>query len=389
MANTLTNLTPNLYEAIDVVSREQLGFIPAVTRNTSAERAALNQTILVPIAQAQSANDNTAAVTAPNTGDQTIGNVAMTISKSKHVPVRWNGEEQKGAINAGWYNSLLTQQFAQAFRTLSNLIELDLANTAIQNSSRAQGTAGTTPLGVAADLSDISLLRKILDDNGCPQTDLQLVLNSAAVANLRGKQSILLKVNESGSTAMLRDGAISDLPLDGFQLHNSAQLLTFTKGTGAAYVTSGATAPGVSSVALVTGTGTVLAGDVVTFAADANNKYVNGLAIAAPGAISLNAPGALVTIPTANAMTVGGSYTPSIGFSKSAIQLITRKPQMPVGPDGKAMDMADDVMEVTDPKSGMVYEVALYRQFLQMVFHVRIAWGTQAIKSNHIATLLG
>lgn len=389
MANTLTSLTPNLYEAIDVVSREQVGFIPAVTRNTSAERAALNQQILVPIAQAQTANDNTAAVTAPNTGDQTIGNVSMTISKSKHVPVRWNGEEQKGAINAGWYNTLLTQQFTQAFRTLGNLIEADLATTAIANASRAYGTAGTTPLGVAADLSDVAQLRKILDDNGCPQTDLQLVLNSAAVANMRGKQSILLKVNESGSQALLRRGAISDVQLEGFDLHNSAQLTTFTKGTGAAYVTSGSTAPGVSTIALVTGTGTVLAGDVVTFAADANNKYVNGLAIAAPGSISLNAPGAMVTIATGNAMTIGGNYTPSIGFSKSAIQLITRKPQMPVGPDGKAMDMADDVMEVTDPVSGIVYEIALYRQFLQMVFHVRVAWGTQAIKSNHIATLLG
>ncbi len=389
MPNTLTSLIPNLYEAIDVVSREQIGFIPAVTRNTSAERAALNQQILVPIAQAQTANDNTAAVTAPNTGDQTIGNVAMTISKSKHVPVRWNGEEQKGAINAGWYNALLTQQFTQAFRTLGNLIEADLAATAIANASRAYGTAGATPLGVAGDLSDVSQLRKILDDNGCPQTDMQLVLNSAAVANLRGKQTILLKINEAGSSALLRRGAISDLPLDGFELHNSAQLSTFTKGTGANYVTSGSTAPGVSSIALVTGTGTVLAGDVVTFAADAANKYVVNTGVAAPGTIALGNPGAQVTIATANAMTIGNSYTPSVGFSRSAIQLITRKPQMPVGPDGKAMDMADDVMEVTDPKSGIVYEIAMYRQFLQLVFHVRVAWGAQAIKSAHIATLLG
>lgn len=388
-SNTLTSLIPTMYESLDVVSREQVGFAAAVTKNTTAERAALNQSILVPIAPAVTAADNVAAVTAPDTGSQTIGNVSMTISKSKHVPIRWNGEDTRGALNAGWYHKLLVDQFTQGFRTLSNLIELDLANAAYQGASRAYGTAGTTPFGTAADLSDVAQLRKILDDNGAPQTDLQLVLNSAAVANLRGKQTILLRINESGSAALLRKGAISDMPLEGFELHNSAQLTKVTAGTGASYVTSGSTAPGVSSIALVTGSGTVLAGDVVSFAADANNKYVVNTGVAAPGTIALGTPGALVTIATANAMTIGGAFTPSVGFSRSAIQLITRVPAMPIGPDGRAMDMAEDVTQITDPVSGITYEVALYRQFHQIVFHIRLAWGTQAIKSNHIAVLLG
>lgn len=389
MANTLTSLIPNIYEALDVISREQVGFIPAVSRNSSGERAALNQTIMIPIAPQATAGDNTPAVTAPNTGDETIGNVSMTISKSKHYPIRWNGEEQRGALNAGWYGGLLTQQFTQAFRTLGNLVEADLAATAYQNASRAYGTAGTAPFGTAGDLSDIAQLRKILDDNGCPQSDLQLVLNSASVANLRGKQSLLLKVNEAGSAALLRKGSISDVPLEGFELHNSAQLTTVTKGTGASYVTSGSTAVGVNQIALVTGTGTVNAGDVVTFAADSNNKYVVNAGVSAPGTITIGAPGALTTIATANAMTIGGNYTPNVGFSRSAIQLITRAPQMPIGPDGKAMDMADDVMLIQDPATGIVYEIAVYRQFMQLVYHVRLAWGAQAIKPNHIATLLG
>jgi hypothetical protein len=177
--------------------------------------------------------------------------------------------------------------------------------------------------------------------------------------------------------------------VQGFALRNSYPITQVTKGTGANYVTSGSTAVGVKDIALVTGTGTVLAGDVVTFAADANNKYVVGTGVAAPGTITLNDPGARVVIATANALTVGNSYTPNVAFARSAIQLITRPPAMPIGPDGRAMDMADDVMMVTDPISGITFEVAVYRQFMQLVYHVRLAWGAQAVKDEHIATLMG
>ena len=160
-------------------------------------------------------------------------------------------------------------------------------------------------------------------------------------------------------------------------------------GTGAGYLTSGSTAIGVNSIALVTGTGTVLGGDVVTFAADTTNKYVVNTGVAAPGTIVIGAPGALKTIATANAMTVGAAYTPNMAFSRSAMQLITRVPAMPVGPDGAPMDLAEDMVEVTDPVSGITFQIVLYKQFRQMVFHVALAWGTAAIKPNHIATLMG
>lgn len=387
MANTLTSLTPTLYEALDQVSREMVGYIPAVTRNSSAERAALNQTILVPIVPAVTAADNTPAVTAPNTGDQTIGNVSMTISASKHVPIRWNGEEQRGLLNAGSYAGILRNQFAQGFRTLVNLMEADLHATVYKNASRAYGTAGTAPFGTAGDLSDFAQLRKILEDNGSPTTDLQFVGGSAAIANLRGKQSVLFKVNESGSDVLLREGILGRV--EGFDIRNSAAITAVTKGTGTSYQTNLVAGYNIgdTSIALDTGSGTILAGDVVTFTGD-SNKYVVGTALTA-SSIVLNSPGLQAALADNVALTVGNNYTPNVGFSRSAVQLITRAPQMPVGPDGRALDMADDTMLITDPVTGITFEIAMYRQFMQLVYHVRAAWGAQAIKDNHIATLIG
>lgn len=389
MANTLTGLVPTMYEALDIVSRELVGFIPAVSHNASAERAALNQIITIPVVQAQASQTITPGVTPPDTGDQTIGTASMAITKSKMVPIRWNGEQQRSMMMTSTYNEVLRNQFAQAFRTLTNEIEVDLFTVAYQNSSRATGTAGVTPLGTAGDISGLANVRQILDDNGAPQTDLQFVMGSAMAAVMRGKQSLLLRVNESGSAALLRRGSISELPVVGFDLHNSGAVSVITKGTGASYVTSGSTAANSTSVVLVTGTGTVLAGDVVTFAADTTNAYVVNTGVAAPGTIVIGAPGNKVVIPTGNAMTVGGTYTPNMAFSRSAIQLISRVPASPIGPNGQNMDLSEDSVILTDPVSGLSFEIALYAQYRQMQFQVMMAWGVAAIKSAHISTLMG
>ncbi|MCL5459753.1 hypothetical protein M3M33_14045, partial [Loigolactobacillus coryniformis] len=45
MANTLTDLAPDLYAALDVVSRELVGMIPSVTVDARVNQAAVGQII--------------------------------------------------------------------------------------------------------------------------------------------------------------------------------------------------------------------------------------------------------------------------------------------------------------------------------------------------------
>lgn len=383
MANTLTSLIPDLYEALDVISRELTGYIGAVSRSSTAEGAALNQPVRVPITNIPTTATNTPGVNAPDTGDQVVDHAIVQITKSKHAPVRFNGEETMGLQNAGTFSSIRADRLYQGMRALVNEIEGDIHAAVRVAASRAFGTAGTTPFATAADMSDLAGVLRILEENGAPLGDLQLSLGHAAIEKMRGKQSNLFKVNEAGAADMLRNG-MTNGRLMKFAIRQSDAIGIVTKGTGANYVTSGSTAVGVRDIALITGTGTVLDGDVVTFAADAVNKYVVGTGVAAAGTISLNRPGARVTIATANALTVGANFTANTAFARSAVVLATRPPAKPEGGDS-----ADDVIQITDPVSGMTFEVALYRQFLQTVIHVRLAWGTAAIKPEHIALLLG
>lgn len=381
MANTLTNLIPDMYEALDQVSRELTGFIPAVSRNSGVERAALNQQVLVPVTTAASSADNTPGVNAPNTGDATVDNVAVSITKSKHVPVRWNGEETRGLQNAGTFSTIQADRFYQAMRTLVNEIENDLWLEAYKNASRAYGTAGTTPFGTAADMTDFAGALRILEENGAPTNDLQMVLGHSAIGNLRGKQSGLFKVNEAGSSDMLRNGMTDRIM--GMAIRHSHQVGVHTKGTGASYLLNDATsAIGDTTIAADTGTGTILAGDIVTFAGT-TTKYVVNSALSG-GSFAIGKPGLLVAETDDDAITVGNSYTANVAFARSAIVLATRAPAMPSGGDA-----ADDVMMITDPRTGLSFEIAVYRQFLQTVYHVRLAWGFRAIKPEHIGLLIG
>lgn len=382
MANTLTNLIPTLYEALDVVSRELVGFIPAVNRDSNVERAAKDQSVRVPIVPEATAADITPGVTAPDTGDQSIGNVEITISKARAVPVRWNGEETRGLETAGTYQNITRDRFAQAFRTLCNEIEADVASL-YSKASRAYGTAATAPFGTANELDDAAEVRRILDDNGAPQNDLQLVLGSAAIANLRGKQSVLFKVNEAGTDDMLRRGIVG--MLHGFEIHNSAKVKAHTKGTGTSYLINNASNEviGETTLTLDTGTGTILAGDILTHASDSVNKYVVKTALTGNDVV-IAEPGLLIQADNNDAVTVGGSYTANLAFHRGAIALATRLPALPDGGDA-----ADDRMTMVDPVSGLAFEVAIYRQYRQVHYEVGIAWGYQAIKPEHMAILLG
>ena len=70
MANTLTGLIPSMYNALDVVSRELTGMIPAVTLDATYTRAAVGQQVVSPVTPAAAATDITPNVTPPNGGDQ-------------------------------------------------------------------------------------------------------------------------------------------------------------------------------------------------------------------------------------------------------------------------------------------------------------------------------
>ena len=127
MANTLTGLIPTVYTALDVVSREQIGFILNVNRDAKASQGAVGQTVRSPVVPAASFEDITPGATRLDRRADTIGYADVTINKSAVYLIRL---DRRGTASVNhlasttpfWLISLL-----QAFRTIANAVEVDLA----------------------------------------------------------------------------------------------------------------------------------------------------------------------------------------------------------------------------------------------------------------------
>jgi hypothetical protein len=390
MANTLTNLIRPIMQAVDIVSRELVGLIPAVTLNATADNAAVGQVIRFPVTPVSAITALTPAATGPDPAALTIGSDTMTIARNEGSTFYWTGDEQLGLSDL--YETILRNQFAQAMRTLCNAVEADLAATHIY-ASRAYGTAGNAPFATAGNYTDAAQVHKILADNGAPMSDLQMVINTSAGANLRGLQGGR-GVNLEGTPDLLRRGILQDI--HGFSVRESAQIKTIGKGTTTGVTTSGATTTNRKGMTTVTvdtaassGVLAVTAGDVIAIADTPGLYVVNAAKSAAHSqtaqAITINAPGLLANVADGKAVTVrAADHSAMLAFPRSAIHALIRQPAMPEGGDGAA-----DVRGFTDPVSGITFQVAMYRQYRRVAYEVGLAWGVKLVKPEHVAVLLG
>ncbi len=385
MSNTLTNLIPTLVTALDVVSREQVGLIPSVNRDSTADRVAKNQTLYSWSTPSAALSTITPANVSPQGADKALVNKSIVIDNYKMTDFYFTGEEENAL--GGQYGNIVTDLVEQAIRAIVNQVENDLWVAGYVGASRAYGAATTTPF--ASTVGDTAQLGKILTDNGAPIDTRSLIIDTTAGANLRTLAQ-LTKANEAGTTMTLRDGEL--LNLNRFSIKESAQVTSVTAGTMAsATSTSAAFTVGQTVIPLATaGTGVVAAGDVVTFAND-SNKYViasvsfAGANPASGDSITLAAPGLRVAQGVATrAITVTATATRNLGFSRNALLLAARLPAINTGGD-----MATDRQVITDPRSGFSIEVSMYPQYRQVRYELAAAWGVKVIKPEHIAVLLG
>lgn len=380
MANVLDNLAADLYKAAEIVGRSAVGFIPSVTVNGGSEVVAQGATVRSHTTDEGTINESaTPSMTIPEGDDVTVTTDTMTLNKVVNAQIPFTGEEV-GFINQGaGFQTVYGDIITRKMNGMMKIIEKNVAIEAYKNASRAVGTAGTTPFASNFDL--VAEARQILFDNDMPVDDgmSTMVLNSTAGTNLRNLAQ-LQKANEAGGTELLRQGTLLDL--QGLMLKESSQVQSHTKGTGTGYLVNDASlSEGDTVIAADTGSGTIVAGDVVTFAGD-TNKYVVTEALSG-GSFTIAAPGLRQDIADNAAITVGDSYTANIALHRSAIELAIRPMKSSLA------SAAADTMVVQDPHSGLSWQVEVYGGYKKAMIDITAVYGAKAWNPEAIAAVLG
>lgn len=380
MANVLTDLASDIQRALELNTRAAVGFIPSVNLNTGSEQAAQNQVVRSLTTVEGTVNESaTPAMTIPEGDDNTLGNETMTLNKVVNAQIPFTGEDVMFLNGGAGFETAYGKLFNRKINGMMKKIEAHVAQTAYQGASRALGTAGTTPFASNFDL--VAEARQILFDNevDVDSGQLSLIMNSAAGTKLRNLAQ-LQKANESGGDELLRQGTLLDL--QGVMLKESSQITTHTKGTGSGYLLNDASsAVGDTTIAADTGTGTILAGDVVTFAGT-SDAYVVNTALSG-GSFGIGLPGLVAAESDNDAITVGNNYTPNVLLHQEAVELAVR----PMA--GSIASAATDMEMFTDPLTGITIMVEVYGGYKKAMIDMTLVYGAKVWDSRGVAVVRG
>lgn len=355
--------------------------LPSAVIDARASAVKKGQKVEIPITPVSTNEDVTPSASAPVGSGETIDTTSITIQKIKRgTPILWTGEDELGVSGSGTLNQIQVDQFSQRIRSLRNEMEADMCAEAYGGAfgvGNVRGSIGTNPF--ASNLESLTQALQDLEDAGAPTSELQAILNTEAGRALRNLTQ-LQKINEAGESSLLRRGALGDL--FGFTIRESNGM-KHVKGTGSSYQTnSAALAIGDTVIPIDTGSGTFKENDIIKFADD-DNYYVVAEDVAS-GGTSLKLKTPLKTAVGDNKAITIQNAKPNACFARGAILLASRVPYVPA-----RGDIAIDRQVITDPLTGIPFELAVWGGAYQNSVTISTAWGVKNIKPENTVALLG
>ena len=137
--------------------------------------------------------------------------------------------------------------------------------------------------------------------------------------------------------------------------------------------------------ALTSAAGSIDSGDLLSLLADdstATQYVVNSHS--SDTLININGRGLKEAAADGDAITTEvGTFTHNLAFHRRAMELAVRAPALPEGGD-----QATDSLIVTDPRSGLVFEVRTYKGYRKSMIEVALAWGVKAWKPDFISSII-
>lgn len=379
--NTLTNIAPILLKEGLASLRENAVMASLCGYDVKAEAAQKNATIsvvlpyAVPAQEVVVATQTTATPLIPTTVDITLANwweASFSLSDKDMAELR---------------PGFLPMAAAEAIKSLANKVDISLLNL-YKDIYGAVGTYNATPDG----LDDLANCRKMLNKQLAPLNDRVMIISPEAEAGFLGVDQFI-GADKTGGTQALRDASLGRL--FGFDIYMDQNVPNHTKGTLVSSVPDCAVkdivAAGLKAAVLNnssgTGTlaGTLVAGDIITFANQTQQYVITALATAGSQECAITFEPALKTaLADGTLVTIQGSCSQNLAFQKGAFCFASR-PLASLVDSGLGSIISSDI----DPVSGLSLRLEISRYNRQTRFSYDILWGVKTIRREYATRLIG
>lgn len=377
-ANTLDDIIPKVLARGLILLRKRLIMPTLVNSDFALEAATFGKTIDVPIpADRGAAGDVTPSNTPPTPTARTPDTTPIVLDKWKHADF-FLTDKDKGEINAR--RDFIPPAMEEAVDSIAQAVNADLFAT-YKGVYGFVGTPGTTPFGSGVTVQSAIDLRKVLHTQKAPRNQRRLVLDYTAEAAALALPEFA-DVDRSGDDMTKREGEIGRKY--GFDIFSDDDVPYHTKGTGTGYQVNDGSglAVGVKTIPVDTGSGTILEGDIITFAGHTQTYAVTSAL--SGGSFSIY-PGLVSAVANDEAVTVKGSHRVNLAFQRGAIAFANR----PLANDPENEGLGSRILSMQDPQTGLTMRLEVSRQYKQTVWDFDILYGCKLVRPELAARLAG
>lgn len=354
-ANELSQVMPKLL-AQGMLALRQMAVLPRyVNRGYEAIAGEHGSSIDVPIPSAITAMAVAPSWVAPDDGSSVPTKISIALDQWWEAPFFMTDRDMLEAMSG-----TLPMQASEAVKSLANKIDALLIARAEASFYQYVGVAGTVPF--LNDLSEFLDADQQLNDSLAPPDNRFMAISSRAKAAAMGLRQFTDASFRGDAQGILKGEIGEKLGAFWFMDQNLTRHVSGTwTNVGTA---SGTNAAGATTVNLTGGTGSLLAGDKISFSGtDATVYVVVTPTGTAPTTVVTVQPPLLTAKSASEVVTVRASHRQNIMFHRDALALASR-PFAGADPMGLGT-----YLSAVDPVSGLALRLEVTRQ------HKRTRWS--------------
>lgn len=381
--NTLTDIMPKILARALLVLREKTMMPRLVNGDYSSEAAEKGDTIDVPISAAVAVIDVTPSNTPPAGTALTPTKVQITLDNWKQNEPFFLTDNEMVQIDRSEH--FLPMQIQEAVSALAIAVNNDIF-AEYKGVYGYVGTAGITPFGSGVGVLSATNAIATLNRQKCPKATRRAVVDFTCEAQMLAL-SEFRDVDKSGSNTVAVEGEIGRKY--GIDWYSDDSVPTHTAGTAASATTNTAGyAVGVKTITLASaGTGTILVGDIITFAGHTQTYAVTSgdADVSGGGTISFY-PGLKVALAaSAIAITLKASHVVNLVFHREAFAFATR----PLVSETQDLGLGHQILSFQDPDTGLVLRLEVSRQHKRTAWEFDILWGAKLVRPELACRIAG